>query len=283
MNPNMQRFFTDADPSTDFTLPILVAENLFANSNYTTNSVDTPDANHARTPTTYDVVKLEAGQYLNTGTTLDFRFAAWGSVESAKWNGFTSVGMEEIAVCIYYRNADSASVTVYADNTSVLNEAITLPDGAGSVMFRYTTNDMTSDALRTTISCSSGNVDIAVLKVGRVVRIPAGFPVGYAPSRLNLQDEYESDFSVNGQLLFSRLVRTGIQEELSFPQIDPQWVRDVLPYLKAMMKLEGVFLAWYPSDYSQDVVYGALSGICRASYDSVNTQAVAFRLAGPEA
>lgn len=100
---------------------------------------------------------------------------------------------------------------------------------------------------------------IAVLHIGRVLRVPSRIYVGHAPSTLSRRTQVSTGRSETGQPLGR--VKTGqyIETSAAFTNLTPSWLRTYFePFMTAAE--DGYFFwAWRPEAYPQEVIYGELT------------------------
>lgn len=185
-------------------------------------------------------------------------------------------------LALYYRDADGTTTLTpqWFDGLVWANfgDPVIPVAGDGSLIWL---SDQVPSANAIRLVVTGGNIKICNFKAGTSTQIPVGLPVGYEPAVLNPQDEYTSVRSVKGQILGSNKERTGIREDLNFQSIPFAWVRATWPAIKTAMETEGVYFAWYPEQFEDDLVYGIMVDTPRVRYNNVIHQDIQLRLEGP--
>lgn len=137
--------------------------------------------------------------------------------------------------------------------------------------------------VRINVTGGTGMPIIATMKAGLCTVMPMGMPTGFAPAYLNPQDDMRNVFSEGGQILGSQLISSMAKEDVSIDTVEASWVRTNWPTVRDAMRTEGVFFAWNPDDYPDELVYGGVVGAPRVEYTSNLYMRVAFSLEGPRA
>lgn len=149
--------------------------------------------------------------------------------------------------------------------------------GAGCVFWLFPAKS--ASALR--IVCSS-TPSIAVFKAGLATQVPVGMPVGYEPSLYNPTEKLTNTTSVTGQILGTQVEASRVEESMTFDLIEPTWISGTWMPLRALIRTVGVFLAWNLRDFSEQIVYGAMTGDPKTNYSQVNTMRLSLKLEGPK-
>jgi hypothetical protein len=102
--------------------------------------------------------------------------------------------------------------------------------------------------------------EVAVLHIGRVLRMERRIYVGHKPITLNRRTTVSSGVSENGAFLGRVKRRQMLQGDASFNNITPAWYRNTFdPFVMAAE--EGCFFfAWRPGSYPNEVGYMWLDG-----------------------
>lgn len=135
--------------------------------------------------------------------------------------------------------------------------------------------------VRVYISGGSDSVHVATMKAGLATVIPQGLQPGYAPSRLNPDDEFSNIMSHGGQILGSFLQKSEALESLTFNNLTPAWVRSEWQAIRPLFRTEGVFFAWWPEAYPDEVMYGMADGQPSVSYATHVRMVASVNLKGP--
>lgn len=149
----------------------------------------------------------------------------------------------------------------------------------------YILDTVPANAVRATVDgdTDSGFAYVATLKAGMADIFPYCPPVGFAPSFLNPDETYTNTFSEGGQILGSQMIRSQASESFSFDIMTPAWVRSVWTTIRPLIRTEGVFMAWRPESYPEELIYGMVTGSPAVRYASITRMSVAFTIEGPTA
>lgn len=112
--------------------------------------------------------------------------------------------------------------------------------------------------------------EIAVLHIGRSLRMQRRLYVGHAPLTLNRNSEVSSGYSESGQFLGRVVRRTTYAGSAAFQNLTPTWYRDYMEPFVAHAVTGPFFFAWRPGDYPDEVAYCWLSSDVRANNQRSN-------------
>ena len=106
-------------------------------------------------------------------------------------------------------------------------------------------------------------------------------PVGFAPGRLNFEDEYTNTESASGQILGRALLRSGVTETVEIDAINRAWVDANWLTLRKLLRTQGAYVAWNPLLYPKEVIYGMASKSPNVSYSDPLYMAISLEFKGP--
>lgn len=113
---------------------------------------------------------------------------------------------------------------------------------------------------------ASGFTSAAVIKVGKAVRIDQNNYQGTSPPVYNQSVSLKPSGLNKGQWLGRQSYGRTATASYSFDHITSAWWRaNAIDLVEALRDGKGVFYAWRPDKYPQDVLYGHLSGPVRIS------------------
>jgi hypothetical protein len=118
---------------------------------------------------------------------------------------------------------------------------------------------------------SSGDApEIAVLMIGRVLRVQRRLYVGHTPIVFGRDTTVSTGVSEEGEFL-GRVVRRRMYESsYSFSNLTPLWYREYMdPFFHAAVSAPFV-IAWRPETYPTEVVYGWMQGDSKVSNQRPN-------------
>lgn len=108
---------------------------------------------------------------------------------------------------------------------------------------------------RLKIEIQGGAVELAVLNIGRVLRMQRRLYVGFKPPTLNRDTTVSSGYSENGQFL-GRVIRSqALSSDAPFENLTPSWYRGVFEEFAEVAPTTPFFFAWRPGDYPAEVGY----------------------------
>jgi len=142
-------------------------------------------------------------------------------------------------------------------------------------------DNKSASQVRAYISGGSNSVHVATMKAGLATVMPQNLQPGYAPSYLNPDDEFSNVMSHGGQILGSFLQKSEATESLTFNNLTPAWVRSEWQAIRPLFRTEGVFFAWRPESYPDEVFYGMAEGKPTVSYATHIRMVASVTLKGP--
>ena len=106
----------------------------------------------------------------------------------------------------------------------------------------------------------SGFTSVAVIKVGKALRMDQRNYIGVAPTAFNQNVNMTPQSQTMGQWMHRQAYgRTGGMS-YQFDHTTTTWIRtNAMTMIEALREGAGVFYAWRPEKYPQDVIYGHLS------------------------
>jgi hypothetical protein len=243
----------------DLTLPLMAARNLFANAVYSAGS---GVAVSARSMQTYSF----------------WQGSPYDDLEASGAGDIDYIGC-------YIRDNDGATIQPqYLDGTVWMDfgDAVSLTEDGPYLWLRGNTSVL---AIRLIVL--DGSPKVANFKGGKVDILPTGLPIGYQPGVLNPEDSYSNIISEGGQILGSNLLRSGVNESLSFVDIPQVWGHADWPPLRDSLRGKGVpqeaaYFAWMAEDFPDELVYLALSGSPQISYSQGLYLTLELTMAGPD-
>lgn len=152
--------------------------------------------------------------------------------------------------------------------------------GAAGVLL-WIFDNVSAGQVRAYITGGSDGVHIATMKAGLATVMPQNLQPGYSPSLLNPDDQFASIMSHGGQILGSFLQRSEAVESLTFNNLQPDWVRSEWRAIRPLFRTEGVFFAWRPEAYPDEVMYGMAEGTPSVSYATHSRLVASVNLKGP--
>lgn len=111
----------------------------------------------------------------------------------------------------------------------------------------------TLDKLKITIDKQA---EIGVIYVGERLEMPHTIYGGHTPDTLGRRVEYKNAESVTGNFLGRTVERQGYEVGYSFKHLPAQWYRQNFDKFAQDAISNPFFIAWYPSKFPQEVVYG---------------------------
>ena len=154
-----------------------------------------------------------------------------------------------------YFNGESAPSIEYSVGT---NEAI---------MILFDKEDVSS--LRIEIT-GSDFAEIGVLFFGKVLEMP--MPVDYnglSPIQLSRKTKIMPRISDSGQFLSKTIINKGYEANFSWKYLDDSWYRTYFDPFVVLALTRPFFIAWHPSSFPNEVVYGWIDEDISPSYMGV--------------
>lgn len=96
---------------------------------------------------------------------------------------------------------------------------------------------------------------LAVLHIGRVLRMPRRLFVGYKPPTLNRNTTVSSGHSESGQFLGRVKRRQMLESDVNFENIKQEWVRSTFEEFMVAAETKPYFFAWRPGRWPNEVAY----------------------------
>lgn len=122
---------------------------------------------------------------------------------------------------------------------------------------------------------------IAVLHIGRILRMQRRLYVGHKPVTLNRKTTVSSGFSEGGQFLGRVKTRQALRGSADFRNITPSWYRETFDPFVVAAEESPFFFAWRPDSYPDEVGFMWLDGDPEATNDLPNgLMALSFSMNG---
>jgi hypothetical protein len=151
-------------------------------------------------------------------------------------------------------------VLQYSTDGLIWTDAIDQRMAADDAAILHEFDDVTARWYRLSLTPGSAVPSIAVLYIGRVLRLERRIYVGHTPIVYGRRYTVSSNYSENGQFLGRVLRRTTLSSSVSMENITPSFYRtDVDPFFQAA-SVTPFFFAWRPSDYPREVGFAWLTG-----------------------
>lgn len=138
-------------------------------------------------------------------------------------------------------------------------EAVAADDGP--MAWRFV--PVTARRWRLSVTVPSGkSANVGVIFIGTETVIPTTFYQGFAPRILPTEIELDSNVSEGGNLLATAVVRQGSTMSASLTMLPERFVRgqEFIAFMEWFNRSRGVFFAWRPAKYAQDLHYGWRNG-----------------------
>ena len=177
---------------------------------------------------------------------------------------------------------DFAGITITAQYSTDGSTYTTLGDGipADSGAF-LVLGDTVENVTHVRVSFAGGVPTIYNLSAGLSFIPENGMPVGFAPGRLNFDDEYTNTESASGQILGRALLRSGVTESVEIDAIDRAWIDTNWLTLRKLLRTQGAYVAWNPLLYPKEGIYGMASKSPSVSYSDPMYMAISLEFKGP--
>lgn len=166
-------------------------------------------------------------------------------------------------------SADGVSYTAIGDG---------IPAESGAFL---ALGDTAENVTHIRVSFTGGIPTIYNLSAGLSFIPENGMPVGFAPGRLNFEDEYTNTESASGQILGRALLRSGITETVEIDAINRAWIDTYWLQLRQLVRTQGAYVAWNPLMYPKEVIYGMASKSPSVSYSDPLYMAISLEFKGP--
>lgn len=141
---------------------------------------------------------------------------------------------------------------------------------ANDYAFMEEFDDVTAQYYRLHLTPDTQAPELAVLYIGRVLRMQRRIYVGHKPITLNRKTTVSSGFSESGQFLGRVKRRQMLQGQADFRNITPTWYRDTFDPFVAAAETIPYFFAWRPSTYPDEIGYMWLDGDPETNNDLPN-------------
>src|SRR5690606_18944729 len=101
---------------------------------------------------------------------------------------------------------------------------------------------------------------LAVLHIGRVLRMQRRLFVGYKPPTLNRKTEVSSAHSESGQFLGRVKRRQMLENSVNFNNITQTWMRETFEPFMVAAETKPFFFSWRPGAWPSEVAYMWMQG-----------------------
>lgn len=160
---------------------------------------------------------------------------------------------------------------------TVVPEAI--PANNDPLMFRWQPNGLAQ--VRMTIDGGDDAAQIAVLYIGKLLVMQRRVYVGYTPYPFAKETKVTNNKSENGHFLGRILLQESINNDVSFSNLTPSWVRTYFKPFIEEAKTRPFFWAWRPESYPDEVGFSWLRGDPQPQNSSPNGRmSVTMQLGG---
>lgn len=121
-------------------------------------------------------------------------------------------------------------------------------------------NTASPQQIEITITGATDAPSIAVLYVGKSIKLERNIYVGHTPINYGRDRQTINGVSENGQYLGELVVRENFSTQVSLQNLTPEWYRGTLdPYFKQKPRIP-CFWAWRPDTYSDEVGFCWVEG-----------------------
>lgn len=195
-----------------------------------------------------------------------------------KWKGETTTSEQSVGVNLspaeivnYFAIArhnlgtiGSEYVFEYSTNGSTWTALTTPRIPADDYVIMHEFPDTFAAHFRLTMTSNGEAPEIAVLMVGRVLRVQRRIYVGHAPIVFGRDSTVSVGVSEEGEFLGRVVRRRMYQASYSFSNLTPLWYREYMdPFFHAAVA-DPFVIAWRPETYPTEVVYGWMQNDAKA-------------------
>ena len=178
----------------------------------------------------------------------------------------------------YFGEQEVDYIGINAHNLSGKDIDIYFNDESGpSIQYSITSNEaimilfdkLDVSSLRIEIT-GSDYAEIGVLFFGALLEMP--MPVDYNglfPIQLSRKTKIMSRISDSGQFLSKTIINKGYEANFSWKYLDDSWYRDNFDPFVVQALTRPFFIAWHPSSFPNEVVYGWIDEDISPSYMGV--------------
>lgn len=169
-----------------------------------------------------------------------------GAAEVVNYFGIVGHNFGSTGATIKLQGSSDSSSWVDITNEQLLADDFAFMSEFADATYRY---------YRLYITPGSAAPQLAVLYIGRVLRMQRRIYVGVQPPTLNRTSENSSGFSESGQFLGRVRRSTRLEHAPEFQNITPSWYRNYfMPFVEASESLP-FFYAWRPGSYPDEVAF----------------------------
>ena len=164
--------------------------------------------------------------------------------------------VDYIGIARHNLNQIGLTVTIKYDGVTVVS-GINVSDNQAIL---YLQNVAAPDAVQIIISGATVAPSIAVLYVGKSIRLERNIYVGHTPITYGRNRTTINGVSENGQYLGEIVVRETNKTSVSLSNLTPDWYRNTLDPYFALSPRVPCFWAWRPTTYASEVGFCWIEG-----------------------
>jgi hypothetical protein len=210
------------------------------------------------TPTTLsassELVGSPASSMTNPSTA--FRWIASGSGTQTITINTASQEIDYIGIARHNLNQFGLTVEIKYDGTTVV-QPTSVSDNQAILFLQGVAAPSTVEII---ISGATDAPSIAVLYIGKSIRLQRNIYVGHTPINYGRDRVAINGVSENGQYLGEIVVRETNSTQVSLQNLTPLWYRTTLDPFFALKPRVPCFWAWRPSTYEAEVGYAWVEG-----------------------
>lgn len=166
---------------------------------------------------------------------------------------FTTSGtIDYIAIAAHTADTACNSITITANGSTVYT--VSQFDGRAPIIVHTVERSATTWAL--TFNGAASTLQVGVVHVGRLLQMQRTEYDGFTPPNLNRDETRIPSMSESGHYLGQLLTRSFCETKASWEHLEPDWYRANMEPFAKETQTRAFFLAWRPSDFPRDVVYG---------------------------
>lgn len=155
--------------------------------------------------------------------------------------------------------------------------AVVLPN---NYAYMYEFADVSASYYRLHITAVSEIPELAVLYIGRVLRMQRRIYVGHKPVTLNRKVTVGSGTSESGQYLGRVVTRRMLDGAAEFRNITPGWYRSYFDPFVLATEDRPFFFAWRPGTYPDEVGYMWMDDVDAANQSANGLMSISIRMQG---
>lgn len=170
----------------------------------------------------------------------------------------------------------TVSYSIDGTNYTSLGEKLTSTDGA--ILFL---SEQVNNVVKIKVEFSGGQPVVYNASAGLAFIPENGLSDGFAPSHLNYRDDYSNTESEGGQILGRSVIRTSQSEQVQISSIERSWVDTNWINLRELLRSNAAYVAWNPSGYPNEVIYGMTDSNPQVSYSDAIFMDMSLSFKGP--